>query len=332
MWRQFPLFAIGLMFTATGVAQDPVQTEPDVIRAGGIEFTFASPNQGRQLLRQRDRFIDQMSPFDRQVRMRTSDDQGIDAFLEFAAGEVLAWPPQKRKLVRAAIESLDGPLRKFKLPDIDPVVLVHTSGREESRAAYTRGPAIVLPPNMIASGDAKNRKLLAHELFHVISRANPELRDRLYSILGFRRTGKISLPDNAPQFRLTNPDAPVVEHVIRVKLSEEESVFVAPMVYSDSPLDPTQPRSLFAFLNFQLMEVIPIVGKRFIPVSNQGQPVFHDPSLPDFQRQIGGNTKYILHPEEIMAVNFSLLVTGAKVKDPWVIDRMRETFAGPDND
>ncbi len=202
--------------------------------------------------------------------MRTSDDQGVDAFLEFAAGEVLPWPQQKRELVRAAIESLDGPLRELKLPDIDPVVLVHTSGREESRAAYTRGPAIVLPPNMIASSAAKNRKLLAHELFHVISRADPEWRDHLYAILGFRPSGKISLPENATELRLTNPDAPVVEHVIRVKLSEEKSVFVAPMLYSDSPFDPAQPRSLFAILEFQLMEVIPIVGKRFIPVSKAG--------------------------------------------------------------
>ncbi len=43
MWRLFPLFAIGLMFTATGIAQDPVQTESDVIRAGGIEFMLCQP-------------------------------------------------------------------------------------------------------------------------------------------------------------------------------------------------------------------------------------------------------------------------------------------------
>lgn len=332
MWRLFPLLATGLMFTVAGIAQDPDPTEQDVIRAGGIEFSFASADQGRQLLRQRDRFIDQMSPFDRQVRMRTSDDQGMDAFLEFAAGEVVSWPQKKKEAVRAAIESLDRPLREISLPEIDPVVLVHTSGREESRAAYTRGSAIVLPPNMISSNAAKNRKLLAHELFHVISRTNPALRDRLYSILGFRPSGKISLPDNATELRLTNPDAPVVEHVIRVKLSEEKSVFVAPMLYSDSPFDQTQPRSLFAYLEFQLMEVIPIVGKRFIPVIIEGKPVFHDPSLPDFHRQIGGNTKYIVHPDEIMAVNFSLLLTGGKVKDAWVIDRMREAFAAKDGE
>ncbi len=269
MWRLFPLLATGLMFTAAAIGQDPAPTEPDVFRAGGIELSFASADQGRQLLRQRDLFIDQMSPFDRQVRMRTSDDQGRDAFLEFAAGEVLPWPRHQREAVRATIESLEVPLRELKLPKINPVVLVHTTGREESGAAYTRGSAIVLPPNMITADADKNRKLLAHELFHVISRADPELRDRLYSILGFRPSGKIALPNDATQLRITNPDSPVVEHVIRVKLSEEESVFVAPMLYSDSPFDQTQPRSLFALLEFQLMEVIPIVGKRFIPVSKE---------------------------------------------------------------
>ena len=221
-----------------------------------------------------------MSPFDRQVRMRTSDDKGVDGYLDFVAGEVLDWPEEKRDAVREAIQSLDGPLQEVKLPKMDPVALVHTSGREESRAAYTRGSAIVLPPNMIAPDAAKNRKLLAHELFHVVSRGNPELRDELYSILGFRRVGFVSLPKSAAGVHITNPDAPTIEHADRSQTFRREEVFVTPIVYSERPFDADKPQSMFAHLEIHLLELMPIVGKRMIPVTKEGQPVFHDPSLP----------------------------------------------------
>lgn len=326
---QFPwfLFAAAVMSTAAANAQRAVPAGSDVIHAGGIEFAFADVDQGRQLLGQNDRFVKHMSPLDRQVRMRTGVDEGVDAFLKFTAAAVLPWPPEKKAAVRSAIESLSEPLSQFRLVVANPVMLIHTSGREESRAAYTRGSAIILPPNMIVSSLAKNRKLLAHELFHVVSRANPELRDRLYELIGFRSSNQISLPAGVGLLRLTNPDAPVVEHVIQVKLAAERSGFVAPMLYSEVPFDGTNPRSLFSLLKFQLMEVESNSEQAFVSVIHEGKPVFHDPSLPDYQRQIGRNTKYIVHPEEIIAVNFSLLLTGAKVKDSWVTDGIRKVLA-----
>ena len=42
-----------------------------------------------------------------------------------------------------------------------------------------------------------------------------------------------------------------------------------------------------------------------------GQPVFYEPdAVPDFAEQIGRNTKYIIHPEEVLADNFVFLLNG----------------------
>jgi hypothetical protein len=41
--------------------------------------------------------------------------------------------------------------------------------------------------------------------------------------------------------------------------------------------------------------------------------------------QIGRNTDYVIHPEEILASNFELLVTGAEgAPSPQVLERIRE--------
>ncbi len=299
----------------------------DAVRAGGIEFVFASASRGRELLGKRDAFVDRMSPFDRTVRMRTSDDRGIDGFLEFASGEVIDWPDEDRRAVRRAVESLDVHLKQWKLPDVRRVDLIHTTGREESNAAYTRGNAIVLPRGKAGSLDNPPTRLLAHELFHVLSRSHDDWRNPYYAIIGFRATNEIQLPKSLAPMRITNPDAPEIRHIIRIEIEKDRHVHVAPVLFSNSDFDPNK-RSIFDYLEFQLLEVIMIVGKQWIPVTRNGEPVLHQPNLPDFHRQIGGNTRYVIHPEEILADNFAALVTGASVKDQWVIDAMVKGLEG----
>lgn len=97
------------------------------------------------------------------------------------------------------------------------------------------------------------------------------------------------------------------------------------MLLAKSEFDPEK-RSLFRYIDFKLMEVSQEVGKGMIPKTVNGQAVLHDPSIPDFHRQIGGNTGYIIHAEENLADNFVALVTGAKVKDKWIIEAMRRVF------
>ena len=44
---------------------------------------------------------------------------------------------------------------------------------------------------------------------------------------------------------------------------------------------------------------------------------------PDFFGQIGNNTHYIIHPEEILAENFACLITQEKVSTQSIIDSMK---------
>ena len=314
---------VAAWFTANAAVGQVACVPPsEGIHAGGIEFRFATADQGRALLTQEDVFIQNLSPFDRQVRMHTESDPGKDTFLRFVAGEVIEWPEQDCVAIRKALELLDKPLSGLDLPIDGPVLLVHTTGREESGAAYTRGSAIVLPQGKTGSPKKPPQRLIAHELFHVLSRTDRECRDQLYSIIGFQPTGEISLPKNISDRRITNPDAPQISHAIRVRLGDGQSVMLAPVLLAKSGFDPNQP-SLFHYIDFRLMEVRQDAGNLWVPETVEGEAILHDPSIPDFHRQIGGNTGYIIHPDEILADNFAILVTGAKAKDTWIIDAMR---------
>ena len=63
------------------------------------------------------------------------------------------------------------------------------------------------------------------------------------------------------------------------------------------------------------------------PVLQHGQPVWHTlQQVPEFLQRLGGNTDYVLHPEEAMADNFMLLVSGRSVPNPALLRRIEQVL------
>lgn len=185
---------------------------------------------------------------------------------------------------------------------------VVTDGTEEARAAYTRHDAIILPKQKLGATGPALERLVAHETAHVFSRANPALRDRLYARLGFRKVGPISLGPLAGR-RITNPDAPIVEHVIRVQAPGKGEVDAALVTYSREPaFDPRRGRTLFDYLRVRLFAVDVAATPPCLDTRG-GVPEGWEPSaVGGFFEQVGRNTRYIIHPEEILADNLALLM------------------------
>src|SRR5678816_3416853 len=118
-----------------------------------------------------------------------------------------------------------------ELPLPEKILLVHTSGKEEGNAAYTRGNAIFLPSAMLTFAADKLEGTLCHELFHVLSRNDAETRQRLYGIIGFRACEEIPLPAMLKDRKLTNPDAPLINCTIDLKVNGKV-VTATPVLYS----------------------------------------------------------------------------------------------------
>ena len=65
-------------------------------------------------------------------------------------------------------------------------------------------------------------------------------------------------------------------------------------------------------------------GGTWVPVIEKGQPKLLDPAkTPSYKEQIGSNTGYIIHPDEIMADNFVHLVQRTKeLKTPGIVKEL----------
>ena len=304
------------------------------------QLEFASLETGRTLVSTRDTFIGALSRFDRQVRLQTDGEATEAALLEFLAREVVAWDDATtgndpveattRTLITQSIERLRPKLESFRIPLPKTVLLVQVSGKEEANAAYTRGTAIMLPKPRIQKmkPDALDR-LLLHELFHVLSRNAPELRRDLYRIIGFHVCDPMALPPAMADLKLTNPDAPLID--CRIELTDDgEACWAAPILYSSSATyDAVKKPPLFQYLTFRLMKLEEHDG-RWRPLLKEGEPVLIDPAQSkSFADQIGQNTKYIIHPDEVLADNFVFLVMQTeKLPSPEIIERMSERLRG----
>lgn len=275
---------------------------------GDSVLRFANVEEGIRALTARDRFIASLSPFDRQVRVKSDEEVSEEDLLSYIEKQVVAWGDDEVEKLSPIVAAVRKKLRPFKL-DLPPtVLLVQTTGREESGAAYCRGNAIALPRNMVRRAERSLERILTHELFHILSSHNPELRERLYAIVGFTPCTEIQLPASLQARKITNPDAPVCEHYIEVK-HQDSTVKAAPILFSSRErYDASRGGSLFQYLTFRLM-VVDQDGDEWAPLEEDGKPVLLEArNTPTFFEKIGRNTSYIIHPEEVLAENFVLMV------------------------
>ena len=289
-------------------------------------ISFLSKADAAKVLTQEDDFVNGISQFDMASRMKREDNPSKTDYLAFVATQTLDWTPQDRNAVTLAFKQLQPKLNALNVALPQPIQFIKTTGLEEGGAAYTRGQAIILQQKQL-DNQQRLPALIAHELLHVFSRFNPEVKQQLYQAIGFYPVGEIPFPTSLTQQKITNPDAPINDFAIRVK-HDGEMVWVVPILYSGEPgYSLEKGGEFFDYLEFMFV----IVGNDELPNIAAYDPdnaqIVKVSEFKGFFKQIGRNTNYIIHPEEIIAENFSLLMTGEiELKSPELLHKVEQVF------
>jgi hypothetical protein len=289
------------------------------------EIELASIEQARAVLGERDDFVARLSPFDRAARLKSADEVSEDEYLAFARAAAREWPNDERARLATAFAAIRPKLAEL-LPELDaPILLIKTSGEEEGGAGYTRGSAVMLPQAL--TDERELQRLLSHEIFHVVSRSNPELKRTLYATIGFEPCGEVSLPPQLAARKMTNPDAPVNEHCIEVQVDGASAWGMPILLSRQERFDPAAGIPFFGYLTLSML-LVERDGDSSRPLERDGAPVLVPFNrVGGLQQQIGRNTGYVIHAEEILASNFELLVLGApNAPSPDVLERIREVL------
>lgn len=130
--------------------------------------------------------------------------------------------------------------------------------------------------------------------------------------------------------KITNPDVPKNDYCIQLKL-DGQSILAVPILLSrTAKYDASLGGEFFEYLQLALLLIEPPVGSNIPQVLNdsRGPRLVTLQQVSGFFEQVGQNTEYVIHPEEILADNFALLVLKQEnVRSPEVLARIRSSLA-----
>jgi len=266
-------------------------------------------------------FFEHITPLDMSIQMQQSYPAGTERatiladYRQFLKEDVTDFSQEDVEFIQDIFQEAvqkTNQLSSSIFPD--EICLIKTNGRHYGPSVYyTRDRCIVIPANVLAAPEESAfLETMLHEVFHIFSRYHPEQREALYQLIGFEDIGAITdlqLPPALAQRYLLNPDGVDFAEAIQLQLRPDSSVQAVPIVISnETELVPSK-STFFPYLEFQLFPIQPLAsGDYAVLAKADGTSPLELNTLADFFRQIRDNTNYIIHPDEILADNFVLLV------------------------
>lgn len=278
------------------------------------QVVFASLSQGQKALAAKDEFVTRLSAFDRASRLQSNRKVDTEAYLAFVKTHVLEWPEADVAKVKGHLKTVKDALSQYNIGMPSEVLLIKTSGEEEGNAMYTRGNVIVFNDRFLKAKPAQLLNVIFHEFFHMISRANPDLKQKLYGIIGFHKANELTFPKTLKHRKITNPDAPINDYFMKVS-HQGKAMNIMPILYAvEGGYDADKGGPFFNYLTFELLAVeYDKTSGNLTPAEAGGKlQLFKPNEVQDYFKNIGANTQYIIHPEEVLADNFAYLMMGKK--------------------
>jgi hypothetical protein len=309
-----------LAFLTIIAAQRPVLADGIPLQ-GRTELITTPIDRAADLMATVDGFVSGLSSFDLSSKTLTIGEVTTDQYLASLRERPQEWTYEDVEKLKRVAASITRKLDDAGLyPNFPSVIeVIKTDMKEESGAsAYTRLNYIAMGAPMFNLTDEDFEEVFIHELFHVLSRNNPSFQNKVYNSLGFTQCNEVKYPDGFQ--RISNPDAPFNNYYIKVG-SGDGLVEAMLILYSDKDYDGG---SFFRYAKLALM-VVEGDDQNKRPVLKDGEPVILQLNeVTDFYEQIGRNTGYIIHPEELSADHFVMLVNNEQTPDQWIIDELKK--------
>ena len=266
-----------------------------------------------------DDFFKNISSRDIEIQMKRttsfqSREVALIAYKDFLSTQVSNWTTDEKSAILSLLIEAKR-LCDLQSPRLFPQGLRFIkikTGHYGNDVFYTRGRNICIPENIFSMKDSSRYlPVMIHEVFHVISRYNPSLRNDLYRLIGFEVSSKPIIPSNGlKDWMLTNPDGVVHRHFLEVRASDSIYRIVPVITAKLKSFKPSQP-AFFDYLSFDLYTLKENPSSFEIISDETGKTTLPLEASTGFFNAIKDNTQYIIHPEEIMADNFMLALLAA---------------------
>lgn len=294
-------------------------SEESVEFIGNCTIKFASRSVAQELVRQRDVYTDSLTRLDLQGKVQTLEPSvSVDDYLENAQRYLHNWEQHEIRYLSALIASTKDRIEAldlcFELPS--ELYLIKSTMHEEGGAnGFTRQNFVVL------NRKSYSQHLLEHELFHIISRFNPDLMVGVFKILGFSACNEITMPGEIKDLKITNPDAPFNNFFVSLEIdgSYEEGIL---LIYG------TREYAGGSFFGYVGKGVLLVDGNdtdKRAKRDEDGKIILLDyADAGNLFDRIGRNTNYNIHQEEVSADHFVMMLDQEQgLPDQHLVDKLK---------
>lgn len=293
-----------------------------------VKFNCLDAEQAKKILGSKDTYTTELSTFD--LKMYLGKDNMTEAdYRKFSVAQVCEWDEMTRTLIADMADRLNKKIKekglKLNVPKEGMSVILTTMKEAGGAAGYTRGTTIVLYKDLLEQYKKEGKEdnleeLMAHEMFHILTRMNPDFRKQMYSQIGFTVMPKsVVIPAGLKEMSIGNPDVNAHDSYATFTV-DGKKVNCAMVIYSDTPYNGG---ILFKYIKIGLLEIDPQTSE---PLLENGKYRLYDiDQTSDFYDKVGRNTGYIIDPEEALADNFVIVVTKkdySKYKTPELLKRI----------
>lgn len=290
----------------------------------GIGYRFADAKEAARLLLSNRDYYDNLTQNDLNYRLQKLD-ATLQALEAFAAKQTLDYTDAEKARIDQAMATIEKNCaeRGYVLPPMGDIVFAKTTMAEEcDAAAYTHGTQIYLGESLMNNGSGDDTEvrafldsIVAHELFHCLTRNHPDFRAAMYGILGFTVVDEdYVFPPEIREQIISNPD---VEHHNSYAAFE-----INGELKNCAVLFSTSKPFRQAGDNF-LVEMMTAL----VPVDNLST-MYTAADATNFWDVFGRNTDYVIDPEETLADNFSYAIIygpdGMEYRTPEIIQAIDE--------
>ncbi len=255
-------------------------------------------------------FFDKVQLLDIKIQMKNNSTESAEiiraSYLEYLQASVEAFTPEEEKAVRASMNRAKTMCNNIAT-DIFPVEirLIKTNMNHYGASVfYSRENCIIIPKNVLSRTlDTEFLQAVLREIFHIYSRYNYWKRITLYRQIGFEPIYPLSVPTVLSQKQLTSPngiDNFVIHHLSDANQNDFSAI---PIISAKAKSNLYRSLSFYSNLEFALYKV----ENNKVITNDDGSSTVDMTTLQGFYEQIGTNTNYIIHPDEILADNFAIL-------------------------
>ena len=269
------------------------------IYAAKIPHRFASAKEGRELVLSNNDYFSQLSQLDIELRLGRSG-ATRDELIETAGASIKDFNIFEKYIIDKSIAKMARTLSKndYDLPLPEEIVFAKCDMSAEigSPSGYTQGYCIYLNPfnigaSLIPGSGQFFDQLIWHELFHCLTRNNPDFKAQMYSVIDFKvADSDFELPPCVRDRYLGNPD---VEHHNSYATFDIDGQKIDCFLVEIADIDPSEVQP--GVIPDSIVALVPIDGTDIYYTSEQAS---------NFDEVLGTNTGYVTDPEECLADNF----------------------------